>query len=188
MRRLVIHGFDPRVVILILVLLAGGVSACSSPTTPSAPAQTPSAPLTPARNIAGTWSTDASATFIYQTDYCGARADVGRSLWNVTWTITPVSGFTNVVDVEMRFARGSMTPVGSCQPNGWVPLVSPTFFRLCVSSSSVTKCNGENYPNGYAFGAFTDFTMDLTWTHWDCVIYCSGEVTETNKLQLRKRT
>jgi hypothetical protein len=185
----VVQGFGPRVVILNLVFIAGSLSlACSSPTTPSAPAQTPSAPLTPARNIAGTWSTDSSATFIYQTDFCGARADVGRALWNVTWVITPVDGFTNVVDVEMRFTRGSATPVGSCQPNGWVPLVSPTFFRLCVSSTSVTRCNGENYANGYAFGAFTSDLMGLTWTHWDCVIYCSGEVTDTDQLKLRKRS
>jgi len=180
-------GFS-RSVVIVLMVVAGGLSACSSPTTPSAPAETPSIPLTPARNIAGTWTTDSAVTFIYQTDFCGARADVGRALWNVTWIITPVTGFTNVVDVEMRFTRGSATPVGSCQPNGWVPLVSPTFFRLCVSSSSITRCNDQTYPNGYGFGAFTTDLMELTWTHWDCLIYCSGEVTETNQLKLRKRS
>jgi hypothetical protein len=69
-----------------------------------------------------------------------------------------------------------------------VPLVSPTFFRLCVSSSSLTRCNGENYANGYAFGSFTTDLMELTWTHWDCVIYCSGEVTDTSALKLTKRS
>jgi hypothetical protein len=127
-------------------------------------------------------------TFIYQTDFCGSRADVARAQWNVTWTITSVSGFSNVVDVEMRFTRGSSSNVGSCQPNGWVPLVSPTFFRLCVSSSSVSRCNDQNYPNGYAFGSLTTDLMMLTWTHWDCLIYCSGEVTDTNALKMTKKT
>jgi hypothetical protein len=142
--------------------------------------------LTLARSLEGTWATDSAATFIYQTDFCGSKADVARALWNVTWTITSVAGFSNVVDVEMRFSRASSTAVGSCQPNGWVPLVSPTFFRLCASSSSVSRCNDQNYPNGYAFGSFTTDLMQLTWTHWDCIIYCSGEVTESNQLKLRK--
>jgi hypothetical protein len=182
--------FTHNVRIVALILFAGIMSACGSSTTtePSAPAATPAAPLTPARNIAGTWSTDSPATFIYQTDFCGSKADVARAQWNVTWIITPVTGFTNVVDVEMRFNRGASANVGSCQPNGWVPLVSPTFFRLCVSSSSVSRCNDQNYPNGYAFGSFTTDIMALTWTHYDCVIYCSGEVTDTNQLKLTKKS
>jgi len=173
---------------IFLVVASVGLSACSSTTSPAAPAETPSAPLTPARNISGTWATASPVTFIYQTDFCGSRVDVGRAQWNVTWIITSVAGFTNVVDVEMRSTRGSTTPVGSCQPNGWVPLVSPTFFRLCVSSTSLTRCNDQNYPNGYAFGSFTTDLMELTWTHWDCVIYCSGEVTDTSQLKMTKRS
>jgi hypothetical protein len=115
--------------------------------------------------------------------------NVGRSDWNVTWTITSVSGFSNVVDVEMRYSRGSITNTGGCGgSSGWVPLVSPTFFRLCISSSELTRCSGESYPNGYAFGSFTTDRMTLTWTHRDCVIYCSGEITETNALQMSKRS
>ena len=175
-----------------VIILAGTLSACGAagPTTtsPSDTSPTPSAPLTPARSIAGTWSTDAPVTFIYQTDFCGQKQDVARALWNVTWTVTAVSGFSNVVDVEMRFTRGTASPVGSCQPSGWVPLVSPTNFRLCLSSSSISRCNGENYPNGAATGSFTTDLMMLSWSHYDCIIYCSGEVTEANALKMTKKS
>jgi hypothetical protein len=181
---------NQRMSILVLAIVAGTLSGCSgdSSTAPTPPPTTTSAPLSLARSLEGTWSTAIPVTFIYQTDFCGSKADVAHSQWNVTWIVTPVAGFSNVVDVEMRFSRGSSTSVGSCQPNGWVPLVSPTFFRLCASSSSVSRCNDQNYPNGYAFGSFTTDLMQLTWTHWDCVIYCSGEVTDSNQLKLTKKT
>ncbi len=35
-----------------------------------------------------------------------------------------------------------------------------------------------------AFGAFTTDQMMLTWVHWECLIYCFGEFTETNTLAL----
>lgn len=147
-----------------------------------------SAPLTPARSLAGTWATDAPVTFFYQTDFCGARRDVGRALWHVTWIVTAAAGFTNVVDVEMRFNRGSTTPLGTCQPSGWVPPPSPIDFRLCISSSSLSRCTGEDYDSGYGHGSFTTDLMELTWVHWECIIYCSGERTDTNQLKLRRRS
>src|SRR4029078_4601425 len=120
---------------LATLLLAVGCTG--SPTTPDL--TPPSAP-SPARDLAGTWVTAEPVMFITQTDFCGRGFEnVGRQLWNVTWTVTPVSGFTNVVDAEMRYSRGSTAPTGGCGgDSGWVPLISPTFFTLCISSSEIT--------------------------------------------------
>lgn len=183
-QRLLISGV--RIVMLATFLLA--IGCAGSPTTPDR--ITPPPIPSPARDIAGTWATAAPVTFIHQTDFCGRGFEnVGRSLWNVTWTVTAVSGFTNVVDVEMRYSRGSTAPSGGCGgDSGWVPLISPTFFRLCISSSQLSACTGETYRNGQAFGPFTTDLMSLTWTHRDCIIYCSGEVTETNALKMTKRS
>ncbi len=173
------------VVTLALLLLASG---CSSPTAPDAPAPAPA--LTPARKISGVWATTSPVTFIHTTDFCNrGREIVGRSDWNVTWTITAVSGFSNVVDVEMRFTRGSTANSGGCGgSSGYVPLVSPSFFRLCISSTELTRCSSESYPNGYAFGSFTADQLMLTWSHWECLIYCFGEYTEDRKLAMFKRS
>ena len=182
-------------VMLAIVVIAAGCSA-KSPTSPTntttSPPPTVAAPpvaLTPARSIAGTWATFVPVTFIHQTDFCdtGYR-EVGRSEWNVTWIVTAVSGFTNLVDVEMRYTRGGATRTGCGGDSGYVPLVSPVFLRLCISSSELSRCTGENYPNGQAFGPFTTDSITVTWTHKDCIIYCSGEITETNALKMTKRS
>lgn len=147
-------------------------------------------PPTVARQMSGRWATDSSVTFIYQTDFCGSRRDVARALWNVTWDVTAVSGYTNVVDVEMRFTRGSSTVLTSCNPTGWVPAISPTEFRLCFNTDAGTfsRCEGFTNKNGYAYGSFTSDTIRSTWTHWECIIYCSGERTEEGDLRLSKRS
>jgi hypothetical protein len=173
-------------VMLATVVATAGCSA--SPTSPTTVTAPPVA-LSPARSIEGTWSTAESVTFIHQTDFCdtGYR-EVGRSQWNVTWIVTPVTGFTNVVDVEMRYTRGTATRTGCGGDSGYVPLVSPVFLRLCISASELSRCTGENYPNGQAFGPFTTSLISVTWTHKDCIIYCSGEVTDTNALKMVKRS
>jgi hypothetical protein len=176
------------------------IVACS-PTTPTGPTtrntssntntstntNTTATILTPAREMAGTWQNDSAITFYYQTDFCGARRDVARALWNVVWEVRAVSGFSNAVDVEMRHTRGSMSILGSCNPTGWVPAVSPVDFRLCISGSSFSRCEGSTNRNGYAHGSFTSDLIMSTWTHWECIIYCSGERTEQNELKLSRR-
>jgi hypothetical protein len=174
-------------VCLVLASVAVVAGCSASPTAPTTVTPPPVA-LTPARQISGTWSTPAAVTFIHQTDFCGSFQEVGRSQWNVTWIITPVAGFTNVVDVEMRYTRGTATRTGCGGDSGWVPLISPVFLRLCISSSELSRCTGENYPNGQAFGPFTSDLISVTWTHRECIIYCFGEVTETNALKMTKRS
>ena len=142
--------------------------------------------LTMARQLEGTWQTAVPVTFYYQTNFCsGKKETVATSKWNVTWTLTAVSGFENVLDVEMRFSRASSTPVASScgnGGNGWVPLVSPTFFRATVSSSAFTASDAQSGIN--VPGSYTTDLMSVTWNHWECLIYCSGEFTNASELKL----
>lgn len=171
---------------LAALVLASGLVTVGCTQTPTTPTTTTS--LTPARSITGTWATPNPVTFVYQTDFCGAGRDVGRAQWNVTWTVTAVSGYTNVVEIEMRFTRGSTAAIGTCQPSGWVPLISPTFITACLSGTRITRCADESYKNGSVDGSFTTDLMEVTWSHWECIIYCSGEYTATNELKLTKRS
>lgn len=169
---------------LAALALISSIVACS-PTTPTGP--TTATSLTPARQMAGTWQNDSPIMFYYQTDFCGLARDVARALWNVTWEVTPVPGFTNAVDVEMRHTRGSMTILGSCNPTGWVPLISPVDFRLCITSTGFSSCQGSANTSGDAYGSFTTDLIMSTWTHYECLIYCSGERTDINALKLSRR-
>lgn len=175
------------VVALVVALVVGMAAAGCSQPSPTAPTPTPTAALTPARNIEGPWVTAAPVEFTYQTDFCGSRRDVARALWNVTWNITAVSGFTNVVEIEMRTSKGSSAPVGNCQFHHWVDLPSPIFFKACVSGDQLSRCSNESYPNGSASGPFTADLMQVTWSHWECGGYCFGEYTATNALKLVRR-
>jgi hypothetical protein len=159
---------------LAMVLIVG-TAGC--PTDPA---------LTPARKLEGTWVTAAPVTFFYQTDYCGnATENVATALWNVTWVVTAQEGYSNVLDIEMHYARGGSTPLNSscgADANGWVPLVSPTFLEATLSSSEITAYDHSSGIN--AFGSFTSDNMALTWVHHECLIYCTGEVSGDKKLIL----
>lgn len=168
----------PAVLLPAIMVTATSCSAVDSLTA------TPS--LTLARQLAGTWQTAVPVTFYYQTNFCtGKRETVAQAKWNVTWTVTAVSGYENVLDIEMRFTRASSAAVASScgnNGNGWVPLVSPTFLRATVSSSAITASDtrsGINVP-----GSYTTDLMSVTWNHWECLIYCSGEFTSASDLKL----
>ena len=49
------------------------------------------------------------------------------------------------------------------------------------------RCADESYKNGSVDGSFTTDLMEVTWSHWERIIYCSGEYTATNELKLNKR-
>ena len=169
---------------LCISLLALPASSCKI--ADSLNPATTNVPLTAARKLEGTWSTNSPVTFYYQTDFCtNQRETVASSNWNVTWILTAVQGFENVLDVEMRFSRSASAPVQSTcgnGANGWVPLVSPTFFRATVSSTAIGASDtrqGIKVGGSYITGA-----MMATWVHYECLIYCFGEFTQTEKLQL----
>jgi hypothetical protein len=132
--------------------------------------------------------TFAPVTFNYQSDFCrDVKQTTGTATWNVTWDVTAVEGFSNVVDIEMRLTRSGSTPTAnSCGgDSGWVPLVSPTFFRGTLSSSELGVSDTRKGLS--VFGPYTTSSLTVTWVRYDCVIYCSGEFTATNALKLVKQ-
>ncbi len=141
--------------------------------------------LTPARNIAGTWRTTFPVRFYYQTDFCrGTKETVGQADWTVTFVITATSD-PNIVNVDMTATSANyqrLTSSCGTGSTGYIPSVWPATLRGNVSSTTLlaTKTSwGMTYD-----GSFTTDLMMGTWTHWECIIYCFGEFTETNQLKL----
>ena len=87
------------------------VSACSS--------ILPDVPLSPARQLAGTWTSPMPIPINLQSSYCnGGRENVGKTTWNVTWIVTERDGTSNGIDVEMRFTNSGFVRVtSSCGSN-----------------------------------------------------------------------
>ena len=143
----------------------------------------PSVPLTPVRNIVGTWKTFAPSPFYYTSDFCGpSKETVATANWAITWIITEVAGDANKVRIQMNTTpTGYQRLTSSCGTggNGWVPFVSPQFFTATVSGAAITITDATQ---GLSYvGAFTSVSMDGAWSRWDCIIYCSGEFTKQDQ-------
>lgn len=172
---------------LITAMLLLAVGGCNIDKTLG----TSAIPLTPARNLAGTWKTFAPVTFYYTSDFCSVnwtKETVAAADWTVTWIITTVPGNENKVNIQMNYARSDERRLTSSCGNrstGWIPWVSPQFLTGTVSSSALTihdTLNDMDYS-----GAFTPVSLDGTWVHWECIIYCTGEFTLTNQLKMIKQ-
>src|SRR3989304_6525210 len=84
-------------------------------------------PLTPARNLEGTWKTSFPVKFYIKTDFetFGELKDVGSEDRTMTWVITATSN-ENGVDVEVSFTVSNrQLATGS----GYTPDVSPMFLK-----------------------------------------------------------
>lgn len=169
---------------LITAMLLLAVGGCNIDKT----LPTSETPLTPARNLVGTWKTFAPVTFYYTSDFCSDTKETTQAGdWTVTWIITAVSGNENKVNIQMNYARSNERRLpNSCNfSDGWLPWVSPYFLTGTVSGSTLTihdTLSDMDYS-----GAFTSVSLDGTWVHWECIIYCYGEFTLTNQLKLFKQ-
>ncbi len=160
---------------IALATLVALVSGCGGSDT--------SGPLTPARNLVGTWKTNISPTVFFDTEWCGSTLALAASqTWAVTWIITPGVD-ENTVNVEMRFAASNSRVIAGCPDTGVVPEVSPMFFTANVSSSALTLKKGSDVAGQFTFT--TDIlqgNFDYTW----CAIYCQREYT-TNRTMILLR-
>jgi hypothetical protein len=146
-------------------------------TTPS------STPLTPARNLEGTWKTTFNVKFYIKTDFetFGELKDVGSEDRAMTWIVTATSN-ENVVDVEVQFTSSNTQLVSG---SGYTPDVSPMFLTGTISGSRLTLTSGDSR----VIGEFS-FTTDVitgTWNdHWS-MVYEQQVYTATNSLVLMKQ-
>lgn len=160
---------------LALAVLVVAASGCGG---------TDSGPLTPARNIAGTWKTSIPVKVFFDTDFCTPDLSLVASQdWDVTWVITPGAD-DNSVNVSMSFAGTNWQLIAGCPGAGVVPEVPPMQFTGNVSSTTLTLNKGSE-----AVGTFT-FTTDILQGDLDyqwCMVYCQREYTTGRTLILRRQ-
>lgn|GEM_PF-1258358 len=144
-------------------------------------------PLSPARNLAGTWKTTVPVRVNYKTDFCtfGVLQDVSWVPWAVTFVITPGADDNHVI-VDMSFQTGTTTIVNDCGGSGTgaVPEVSPMFLTGAISSTNLVLYNGTTQVGNFNFT--TDNltgTFDYTWS----MVYTQEEYTATNGFILTRQ-
>lgn len=159
------------VVAVILVLVSG----CGG---------SESGPLSPARNLEGTWKMEFPVTVSFDTDFCTPTPTlVATQDWNVTWVVTPGLD-DNSVFVEMRFATSNSRIVAGCPGTGVVPEVSPMFLRGNVSGTTLTLRYGSDLVGTFTF---TDWNMQGDLDYSFCLLYCQREYTTGRTFILRKQ-
>lgn len=143
----------------LFALIAVVAAGCSSS----------SGPLSPARNLVGTWKTTFPVTVYFDDDWCTSTPSLVASQdWDATWVITSGAD-DNTVDIKMTFSVANFQNINGCPDTGVVPEVSPMFLTGNVSAATLTLTNG-NTPAGVF-----DFTednlqgdLDYTWCEGDC--------------------
>jgi hypothetical protein len=140
-------------------------------------------PLTPARNLEGTWKTTFPVKFYIKTDFetFGELKDVGSENRTVTWIITGTSD-ENEVNVEVRFTVSNRQLASD---SGYVPDVSPNFLTGTISGTRLTLTEGGSR----TVGEFS-FTTDIITGTWDdqwSMVYEQEVYTTTNSLILTRQ-
>jgi len=149
------------------------------------------APISPARNLVGTWKTTFPVKFYIKTDFetFGELQDVGSENRTMTWIITATSD-ENVVNVEVHFTGSNLQLVTG---SGYVPDVSPMFYIGRISGARLTLEIGDYEsigPKPTQIGfvgefTFTSWCITGTWhDHWE-LVYAQEVYTATNSLILR---
>lgn len=146
-------------------------------------------PLTPARNMVGTWKTITPAKYTYKTDYCDFVniVDVGTADWIITWVIEEHPNDKNKVNITMTFATSNFQPIATnCGfDNGYTPQVSPIYNLEATISSSSIAVQKTSSGSTYSFnGSFTTDNITGTWDSFYEGLYYSGEYTPPNGLIL----
>jgi hypothetical protein len=155
-------------------------------TTPSTSQQTSKAtpaPLSPARNLVGTWKTPFPVKFFIQTDFRnleGNLEDAASLDRTMTWVIT-ATGNENEVNIECHATDSNIQQVAADPPVAYTPDVFPIGFTGNIMSSSrlITP-----------MGEFT-FTNDIisgTWDHTEEVLYSQREFTQSGALKLTRQS
>lgn len=141
-------------------------------------------PLTPARNIAGTWKASAPATVKFETDFCTSDLSLVASQgWTITLDVRAGAN-ENAVDVAMSFATSGSEIISGCPGTGVVPEVSPMVLTGNVSGTRLELRSGTIPVANFNFT--TDImtgVLDYSW----CSVYCQREYTEANAVVLRRQ-
>ena len=140
-------------------------------------------PLTPARNLEGTWKTTFPVTFYIKTDFetFGELQDVGSESRTMTWIITATDD-ENTVDVEVRFNVSDRQLVSG---SGYTPDVSPMHLTGMISGTRLTLKTWDS--RTICECNFTTDIITATWNdHWS-MAYEQQVYTATNSLILKRQ-
>lgn len=145
--------------------------------------------LSPARSLAGTWTSPYAITFYMASEGCGSYVRYNSTPVTITWTITAIDD--NDVDVVISSNKiGTTTQLAS---NCGLPatLAFPLEFHGTISSSNLQLTERQmQYSNsGAAIGLasvvvgnfnFTNNNITGTIFEKDCPAYCAGFQTDNN--------
>jgi hypothetical protein len=138
--------------------------------------------LSPARQLAGNWTTPNFVTFYYSSDGCGGFNRYSSVKMKMNWQIT-VAG-DNAINISWNFVSSTgRTTFGNNCGLGAAPIVFPQDFVGIVTGSKFSLDQNQMLQ-----GVFS-FTTDIitgTMTEKDCPIYCEGISTDQNTFILTR--
>ena len=168
--------------ILLLVVISAG---CKKAT-----------PLTPARQLSGTWTTPNPVTLYYSSDGCGGYSAYAKFTATIQWQISTL-GDSSVSITQTLLSYSATSSIGS---NCGLPaptLPGTTDYVGVISSSAFALDEQQMLynSNGGAIGlgnvriGILNFTTDNitgTVTEKDCPAYCSGWSSDSNGFILQR--
>jgi len=142
--------------------------------------------LTPARQLAGNWTTPNPVTFYYSSEGCGGYARYSSFPMKVNWQITAV-GDSSVSITWTLVSSGSQSTIGNNCGLPCPSLAFPLEFVGVISGSKFAL--DEHQSIGNVLVGIFNFTTDNitgTMTEKDCPVYCSGYSTDANTFILTR--
>ena len=152
--------------------------------------------LTPARQLAGNWTTPNTVQFYYSSDGCGTYSRYSTFGMKVNWQISVISD--SAVDItESLISSTAQSSVGSNCGLPAPPLAFPLHFVAVITGSKFALDEQQMlYSNtgaalglGYVrVGIFNYTSNNITGSvdEKDCPAYCSGYSTDANTFILTK--
>lgn len=154
----------------------------TAPTSTQTPSPATNPPLTPARDLVGTWKTSFATKFYIKTDFqTGTLQDVGSEDRTMTWIVTSTSD-ENVVNIEVDFTSSNQQLSSDA---GYTPDVSPMFLTGTISGSRLTLQSSSDGTVGQF--SFTTDIITGTWNDQWTMAYSQEVYTATNGLTLTRQ-
>ena len=156
----------------------------------------PSAPLTPARKLAGNWSTPNPVTFYYMSDGCGSYVRYSSFTMKVNWQITAI-GDSAVSIEETLLSSSGQTIIGSncglpapalAFPLEFTGIITGSKFALDEQQMLYSNTGSALGLGNVRIGIFSFTTDNITGyvNETDCPLYCSGYQTDSNTFILTR--
>lgn len=153
-------------------------------------------PLTPARQLSGTWTTPNPVTLYYSSDGCGGYARYAKFTATIKWEITTL-GDSSVSITQTLLSYSPATIIGSncglpapTLPGitDYVAILSSSAFALDEQQMLYNNSGGAIGLGNVRIGILNYTTNNITGTvtERDCPAYCSGWSSDANAFILTR--